>query len=1230
MLIGQLFETRIEDTIEPVIKVGDNADESKLADEIGAYVVTPTIENYLATFFEHYTDTFQTGTGEIGVWISGYFGSGKSHLAKIMALVAGNRRLQGQTACQRFEGRLRDDMPRAGEIRRALARIPQCDTQVLAFNLNTLADSKTTPLAKLLLSEYYQSKGYSANVLYARVIESELDAQGKLEAVHHAAETSSKKSWADIRTNPSFYQSHLYRAACELAPETFPNAQAVADALQKAQAGEIHNVGVFLDTILRDLEQRQKATHRAQRLMLVLDESGQWIESDAGRLAQLQALIEEAAVKGRGKIWVTVTTHADMGSIYKEARALDGDMKKIEGRFRYKFALTTENIELVLEDRLFKKTVSGRNELTALYGQRGGTIRDVGQLEHCEQTLPPCTEEKFAIYYPFLPYQVHLIPEIVKSLRSRGGLGEALSGSTRVLLAITQDVLRYGRRTYVREGVGPLVSFDEIYHDLARGNEISPDVRDELGRLLKVVPGATKLTLHVAEVLYLIRELPYVHRSKGNIARLLVESVDDDVAALVNRVEPELERLKKAKMVSQSGEEYEFLTGEKRTFEEAVATREAEIQVKEREHGLAEHFFHNAAKTLWNQWFDIQTVPYAEREFEFKLFLDGFAVPGRKGDVTIRLATPLSNDTVPSLQDRSHRPDEQNTIFVHTPRIAGFDANLGRFLAMRETIDVWKGDTHRSEDARLLAQEREGKDLPKLKVKVLEGLKDALSRAVIVFRAASRNVAGPAGKRPIDVLKRELSTYWPVLYPKFDRMPVKVVNEEAAIREVLSGGTGNRDVAALKLFDKAGKLDPSSVLVDAIRVYLAGQQDKKARVLGSDLLKEFSAPPYGWDANAVRVGVAALVRAAAVRVLVGKKPFTNPADTDLVDALRVSRNFDKVELILEESEVDFDVLAAVRTVLRTLAKVRNIDETPAALSEVAGQVSADLLAKVGTVRLWASGASFPLPPSFESAAEVWGKLPTLTNPVLRVNEVHRDQGDLQAGKVAIELHVSFQSDHGTQFVGMCALAAEASGIAHNLATGSIVEGFLSAFNATKLSGAFAEKETWKALRANESSARLEIAALGEQWRTEARRIATTALTELTTRVVDLGLAADAGTALAAPISDFLAGLDSVVASAPASGLVDKAHRLGRELDAALAAAAAARTPTVKPVVVYDKPPGDSPRPAPPRERTIRKLHVADVTIGTVIRDEATWDTMSKKLDERVRKLLADGFDVEIG
>jgi len=1226
MRIGDLFETKVEEKIDPVIKVGEIGDEHKLASEIGSYVVTPLIEKYLDDFLELYTETFITQTTEIGVWISGYFGSGKSHLAKIMALLVENRKLAAISSCERFLARVPPGSARQGDIQRSLARMGQSGTGVLAFNLNTLTDSRSRPLPSLLLSQYYLSRGYGGNLIYARVIEAELDRQGKLEALHHAVESRVSKSWPEIQRNLSFYRKHLYEAACEVAPEMFPSPQDVEQALREAERGELYNVNFLIDTILEDLKRREKELKKPQRIMFVLDESGQWIENDAGRLAQLQALIEEAAIKGQGKIWIIVTTHGDMGSIYKEARALEGDMKKIEGRFCIKAGLTTENIELVLENRLLKKTLSGKEELEQVYANRGGVLRGLGELANAntDQQLPQCPKEKFATYYPFFPYQIHLIPEIVKSLRSKGGRGEQLSGSTRTLLAITQDILRSGRRPYLSEGVGALVSFDEVYGNLSGEGEVSPDVRTELSKLKNVVPGATTLTPRVAEVLYLIRELPYVPRTKDNLARLLAEHVEDDLPAILARLEPELDRLIKAKIVARIGEEFEFLTGERRTFEEEVAAVESQYRYQDQESGLKEHFIHGGGKHYWRKWLDFDTVSYLGMEFLYRLQIDEFTIPNKPGDITLKLTTPLGalgSTTLDYLENQSLQ--EQNTILFLSGRMKGFDRDLIRYLAMKEVIDNWKGDSHRSEEARKLAQERETNDLPKLERSVLDGFKDGIRTGRVIFRGSSRALAVNPGQKPGDALRAELSTYWPVLYPKFDKVPVRIVNDQRAIQEVLAGAAKpSKDVLDLKLYDQSGKIDPNCPLLDAIRIHLATAQSSGRRVLGKELLDTFSAPPYGWDPNAVRVGVAALVRTGAVKIVINKKTYTNPADRDLVDALRVSRNFDRTELVLEVAEVDPDILTETRSFLMTLAKRRGIDETPAALSEVAGNLADTALAKAATVKLWAGAAGFPLPQPFADGVDAWQRVKDLANPIHRVLEIHGTQDPLSQGHQAIEQLASFQSDKGSLFTDLENFTTQLLAIEHLTEPDSLIRKLLEAHKTAVKSASFADKETWQQLQSLKAQAALELQTLMEEWRTSARRLIDTSLTQLPDELSQRGLNPELEEKLSLPLRQLKDSLDGVTVPAKAAALSQQVEAAIRRLgDQVLEEAAKKKAETE---------PGDPGAKEAREPRPVQRLRLSELVTVSRVTNPQEWDSLKDKMDKRVRSLLDKGFDVELG
>jgi len=1211
MRIGDLFDTKIEEKIEPVVKVGDVRDERKLAEEIGSYVVTPTIERYLDDFLEHYTDSIYNPTTEIGVWISGYFGSGKSYLAKIIALLVENLELDGFPASKHFESRLPSDAPRRESILRSLHRISQCHSRMLAFNINTLADSKETPLPRILISQYYQSKGYSSNVLYASVIEAELDKLGKLEELHRVVEEKTKISWVDIQRNPSFYRNQLYAAACEVAPQVFASPEEVDTALRNAAKGELFNVQYFIRTVLDDLNILEKNVGKPCRIVLVLDESGQWIEDNAGRLYQLQALVEEAAKEGNGKIWIVVTTHEDIGSIYQNARALMADMKKIESRFRFKFSLTTENIELVLKDRIFKKKLAGRDEISKIYVQVSGELRGLGELSNTMQRLPACTEDSFVTFYPFFPYQIHLIPEIVKSLRSHGGRGEQLSGSTRTLLAIVQDVIRAGRRPYLELGVGEIVSFDEIYENLAGNAEIPPDIRRELGKIEEVVPNATPLTRRVAEVLYLIGEIPYIPRTIDNIARLLVESAYDDLPSLVQKIKPELNKLIAAKLVATIGEEYEFLTGERRNFEDAVRTVEAQLRQQDREKGIS------TFATI--DVLGFSAIPYKGAEFPVNIYFDDNQV-SRKGYIEIRVYSPfsaLSGLKVSDLEDRSLRPDASQTIFVLSDRISGFDKDLDRYIAMQEVVNDWKSDPYRSEEARRLAAERESNDLIKLRNRVRSKIDEGLRHAHIIFHGSSRTITPRVNQTVGETLKSEIATYWPTLYSKFEKVPVRIAHEQRAILDILQGSKRlPPEVSQLHLFDRAGQLNPQSPLLDSIRIFLTARQSKRLRTLGKDLIDEFIKPPYGWDPGAVRVGDAAFVRWGDIIISFNKKHYRNPADPELQSVMRSIRSFNKVELILEELKIDPDELIEVRKLLIKLTKVRKIDETSAALSVAFENFGKELLSKAERVSLWARLADFPLPKSFIEGKERFEEILALTNPINIVKEIHTHKDTVESGAEAIHDLADFYDKWGTAYAEMREFAVDLNGIEHRLPSDGACMSFLNDFRTAKSSARIASAQVWKDLQIAKAQANLELAKLLGGWREEAARIVEEAIDRLPDLLKANGLEPEIGLKLSKPLTEFLNSLEEETVPTRVAVLPERAKSMVEELRRGIACEIDKRK--------RKKGPRDAITTKP-----VERVRVAEVFLVQRVRSVEEWEPLRDKLDERVQNILKEGKEVEL-
>ena len=92
--IAALFANDIDRQIEEVIKV-DQTDEAVVATEVDEYVVTDAIKRHFVDVFERYLETPQKPHEGVAIWVSGFFGSGKSSYAKLLGLAIENRTILG-------------------------------------------------------------------------------------------------------------------------------------------------------------------------------------------------------------------------------------------------------------------------------------------------------------------------------------------------------------------------------------------------------------------------------------------------------------------------------------------------------------------------------------------------------------------------------------------------------------------------------------------------------------------------------------------------------------------------------------------------------------------------------------------------------------------------------------------------------------------------------------------------------------------------------------------------------------------------------------------------------------------------------------------------------------------------------------------------------------------------------------------------------------------------------
>jgi hypothetical protein len=339
------------------------------------------------------------------------------------------------------------------------------------------------------------------------------------------------------------------------------------------------------------------------------------------------------------------------------------------------------------------------------------------------------------------------------------------------------------------------------------------------------------------------------------------------------------------------------------------------------------------------------------------------------------------------------------------------------------------------------------------------------------------------GQNPGEAVRTDIGHYFGTLYSKYDKMPIRIKSEQQDISDVLAGAKNlSQDVKSLKLYDKTGQLDAHIPLIDEIRIYLINRLNKKQRTLGQEILDHFERPLYGWDPNAVRIGIAAAVRAGMIKISVNKKIYTNPADMELSSTMRNSKAFSKAEVILEETDVDTAVLITVRTLLIKLTGNRKIDETPSDITAVSVKYLTDIKKKGDDAMIWAKAANFPLPEFFTAGMETMETLLGLTNPVHHVKEWEAKSPAVEAELNEVLAVHAFYGKSAELFKGTRELYSTLQSIQYKIPKENIVLHFLNNYATADKDATVHKKEVWQTLQDNKAHVLTEVEALKRMWR----------------------------------------------------------------------------------------------------------------------------------------------------
>lgn len=553
MQIKDIFKKDIDRKISAVVTL-DTEEKDILRQEIEEYVVTDEIQDRLTQFFDVWIKAESTSTDETGVWISGFFGSGKSHFLKILSYLLDNEEIDGKRAIDYFieDGKIED-----AQLLENIKQAADVDTKVILFDVDTKSDTNAHNDENVLVKVFYRvfmdMQGYYGSIPAVARLERDLAQKGQYNAFQDEFNKLTNSSWLESRNEFDFLEDDIVEALTNIG---YMSEDAARNWATRAQNDFVMDV----DTFAGEVEEYIQRT--GNRVAFLADEIGQYIGVDSALMLKLQSITKALGTHSRGKAWMIVTSQQEFDEeiANKGISAVNGrDFSKIQARFNTRLSLQSTNVGEVISKRLFDKQDDKKAQLAEIYSANEMTIRNLIQFSGGAEKKLFKDVDDYVQNYPAIPYQVNLLGKVLNEIRNHSASGRSMSEGERSMLGFFQKAVQQ----IEDENTEHLIAFDQFY------DSVQANLDDSHQRVIvqagenSLIQENKDINLRVLKVLLLIKYLPQeIHATVGNITSLLIRSITEDRLSLQKEVEGALRVLESENYIRNEIDQYFFLTNE--------------------------------------------------------------------------------------------------------------------------------------------------------------------------------------------------------------------------------------------------------------------------------------------------------------------------------------------------------------------------------------------------------------------------------------------------------------------------------------------------------------------------------------------------------------------------------------------------------------------------------------------------------------------------------------------
>lgn len=890
MRIQEMFYDDIDRKINGVVKVDQDAADV-LKQEVKEYVITRDIRKHMITFFNNYAESFREPTADVGVWISGFFGSGKSHFLKMLSYLLENKEVDGKKVEDYFREKFDDE---ATFMQIASAIRGETDTILFNIDIEGSINKDKTAVLRVFAKMFYNYLGFYGENLKCAKMEQFIDKKGKTKEFRRVFEEKNGSPWVESRDAFAFFEDDVVDTLVEVLGMSETAAHNWFDGTETVETS--------VAQLVSEMKEYVDAKPKNFRLLFMIDEVGQYVGDSIDLLMNLQSLVEKIGSECNGKIWVVCTGQEAIDEIIKTRQ---DQFSRIQARFKTRLSLTSSSADEVIQKRILRKKDEVTPQLEQVYNENDSVLRNLFSFNYSAGDAVLDIKgfngpREFARDFPFVPYQFIIMQKVFAEIRKHGNSGKHLSGGERSMLSGFQEA---AQKIEDKDefALAPFYLFYDTVHTF-----LDSSIRRVIERCQKAADtnaGIEQQDVAVLKLLYLVRYIDDIKANLDNIVILMADDIRMDKIIMREQVRGSLDRLMSQNYIGRTGDTYNFLTDEEQDIQREIKNTPVDTAA------IVERIAH----MVFGDIYTAKKFRYGKYDFAFDQMVDNTTVGAVTGGMRLKIMTVAADpEEKAELSLMTESSGQSIVVLADTPYYESLEnaMKIRKYVKQRNVAQLPK--TVRD----IIANYQSEAD--KYEQSAQTDLADAITNAqfyvdgekIEIKAAAVSSKEEDPVKRDYEIKKGKAKS---VIDQSLDYLVSHVYSD---LDLIVENAESDADILAL-LTGAVTMLpgtEPNRDAAAKVEEYLEMQDRKHLPTSMADVQKRYQAIPYGWREIDIAAVVALLIVGQKVTIKYAGST-VQPNNPKLPDMLRKKSEIGKTQ-ISKRQVVSATRMKAVKDFLR--------------------------------------------------------------------------------------------------------------------------------------------------------------------------------------------------------------------------------------------------------------------------------------------------------------------------